>query len=232
MVPASFFAELEKQAVSMGRTLAAVQRRVAQGATVGPKALAELHAGAAAGLTSTPKGARRIAAYAAEGGKAQQATNQMLNNPVAQATKQRLNEGSAAARGGRPGVYDVSKPTSHHYDYGPNPDAGMGYTKAHMDRMAGQSQLVDPKGLIPASNRAAVGNARTMAPPPPAAGRMGTAVTAVSGVQPSPALRGGTAVTSVTGTGASGVRPRQAQIRQRQAIGMAPTLPPPAMAAG
>lgn len=212
MVPASFFAELEKTAISMGRTLAAVQRRIGQGATVGAKSLAELEAGAAAGLTSTPRAARRTAMYAAEGGRDAVRMQQAVNNPVTNAARTRLNEGSAAARSGRPGVYDSRKPLADHYDHGPNPNAGFGYTKQHIDRMAGGGQIHDPKGLIAASDRAHLVAAKTV--PPPA---RGTAVTAVSssGTRPAevtavgkprpgrvalrPPASGNTAVTAITG---------------------------------
>ena len=209
MLPASFFTELEKVAVSMGRTLAAVQRRIGQGATVGARSLAELEAGAAAGLTSTPRAARRTALYAAEGGRDAVKMQQAVNNPVTNAARARLNEGSAAARSSRPGVHDMRHPLPDHYDHGPNPNAGFAYTREHIDRMAGASQIHDPKGLIAQSDRAYAATAKTV--PPPVSG---TAVTA-SGLRPAentvarkprpgrvavrPQPSGNTAVTAITG---------------------------------
>lgn len=211
MIPASFFTELEKTAISMGRTLAAVQRRIGQGASVGARSLSELEAGAAKGLSSTPRAARRTALYAAEGGRDAAKMQQAVNNPVTAATRARLNEGSAAARSGRPGVHDMSRPLPDHYDHGPNPDAGFAYTRGHIDRMAGASQIHDPKGLIAQSDRVHAAMSKTMPPPP-----SGTAVTAVSGAglrpmgqtaisRPAAARRvarpasGNTAVTAITG---------------------------------
>lgn len=191
MVPASFFTELEKVAVSMGRTLAAVQRRIGQGAVVGSRTLGDLETGAAAGLASTPRAARRAALYAAEGGRAAQQTQQAIGNPVTQAARARLDAGSAAARSSAPGVHDVRRPLPAHYDHGPNPDAGFAYTREHIDRLAGASQIHDPKGLIAQSDRTIAARAPRYSGTVPGKLRPGGVVR--------PAASGNTAVTAITG---------------------------------
>lgn len=198
MVPAAFFAELDKVAVSVGRTLAVVQRRVAQGAKVSPGIMHDMAQQAAAGIKTTARGDRRIALNAADDVAQHHKMLRANNNAVTVAAKERLVAGAAAARGGRPGIYDPRRPTASHYDFGPNPDAGMGYTKQHMDAMAGSSAIVNPQKLTKAVDpRIARGLARTSS--------------------------GNTAVTAVS--------PVPQMIVDRNRMGVAPTLRPPAVAA-
>lgn len=209
MVPATFITELEKTAISMGRTLAAVQRRVGQGAMVAPGMLKELEAGAAKGISSTPRAARRTALYAAEGGRDAARVQQMTNNPVTNAARERLNAGSAAARSSRPGVHDTTRPLADHYDHGPNPNAGFGYSRQHMDAMAGASQIHDPKGLMVNSDRVGAALNNTVATSSGAGGA--TAVSRPSALRARPTT--GTAITQVSSPNLAQARPNTAITR-------------------
>jgi hypothetical protein len=138
---------LEKQAVSVGRTLAVLRNRMAQGARVAPGIVDDL-AKAPAGAT-TPAMARRVALNASDDAKLQQRMVQSRANPVVQGTQQRLTTGYNAAVRRDPGVFSET-PLASHYDHGP---AGMtprpvAYARVHADSLVGNSQIQDPKGLM------------------------------------------------------------------------------------
>lgn len=62
----------EKLAVSAGRSLAVIERRMAQGARVAPSLLAEARQAAAAGMATTPRATRLTALGAADATKTQE----------------------------------------------------------------------------------------------------------------------------------------------------------------
>lgn len=141
---------IEKQAVSVGRTLAALRGRVAQGAAVAPAILRDVERQAATGAASTPANVRGIALRAAEDVGSKRKLHESLNNPVVQSARQRLLSGYESAVQRSPGVFDRNTPLPYHYDHGA---AGMtsrpvAYAKGHVEQLVGPSQVKDPKGLL------------------------------------------------------------------------------------
>ena len=148
-----FYAEFEKRAVSVARTLAVLRNRMAQGAAVAPGILADIERGA--GAARTPAMARRIALNAGDDVRLHQGMRRAISNPVTQASRDRLIQGYESAVRRDPGVFNPTKPLAPHYDHGP---AGMtpkpiAYARVHADSLAGASQLQDPKGLLRAPSR-------------------------------------------------------------------------------
>lgn len=145
-VEVAFLLEMEKRAVSVAKTLAVLRNRASQGAAVAPKLLADIER---AGGSSTPAAARRLALNAADDVKQQQAMARAISNPVTQASRERLLGGYEKAVRRDPGVFSEKRLPSH-YDHGaagmtPKPVA---YARVHADSLTGQSQLMDPKGLM------------------------------------------------------------------------------------
>ena len=143
----AFTAELEKQAVSVAKTLAVLKSRAAQGARVAPSILADVEKGV--GASSTSAAARRVALNAADDVRLKTKMQKSLANPVVQSAHQRLGAGYEAAVRRDPGVFS-NTPLPYHYDHGP---AGMtprpvAYQRVHADSLAGNSQLQDPRGLM------------------------------------------------------------------------------------
>lgn len=172
----SFGDEIEKRAVSVGKTLAVLRNRVGQGAAVAPALLADVEKGV--GAASTPANMRRLALNAGDDARRQQAMQRSISNPVTEQSRQRLVQGYESAVRRDPGVFS-SKALPSHYDYGaagmtPKPVA---YAKVHADSLAGQSQLVDPRGLLQQRQ--------------PAARRLSQPATAVTAIDPSSRARAG-----------------------------------------
>lgn len=165
----SFGAEIEKRAVSVGKTLAVLRNRVGQGAAVAPALLADIEKGV--GASRTPANVRRLALNAGDDVRRQQVMQKAISNPVTEQSRQRLVQGYQSAVRRDPGVFS-SRLLPNHYDHGaagmtPRPVA---YAKVHADSLAGQSQLVDPKGLMQQAT-------------PGRHSRPATAVTAIDGSQ-------------------------------------------------
>lgn len=69
----AFTSELrEKLATSAAKSLAVIERRIAQGARVAPSLLAEARQAAAAGMATTPRATRRLALDAADAARTQE----------------------------------------------------------------------------------------------------------------------------------------------------------------
>lgn len=127
-----------KVAISAGRTLAALQARVAQGARVAPGLMQRAEQAAAQGLASTPAAMRRTALGASESARMGQAAAQMGNNPVTQGMRQRVGNAYEAAMSNPAAVRNMG---AHNVvgaaDMGATGMSGVAkpYTRAHAESM-------------------------------------------------------------------------------------------------
>lgn len=137
MTPA-FYAVMEKQAVSAGRTLALIRSRMAQGGRVAPKLLASAEQAAASGATSTPAALRRTALGAGEGARlAQRAKTLPARVGVgtqAAATRSRVADAVRSEAGGAATRSNI--PLSNAYE-GYMSSAQTAYTPAHTAKVMG-----------------------------------------------------------------------------------------------
>lgn len=136
----SFFADLEKRAVSMGRTLAALHARVSQGARVAPAILQGVQA--QSHLTSTPANVRRLALGAADAMTQKRQMFNRLAEPSTAAARARIYAGYEAAQTNAPGTF------SHQRLYLHDDPTRHAYSQAHLDRLTQGPKLIDPRARL------------------------------------------------------------------------------------
>lgn len=147
LVLSAFGEELrDKLAVSAAKSLAAIQRRVAQGARVAPSLLSQAEHAAASGMAATPRAVRLTAMGAADAAKTQQLARGVAQRAgpstaaTAAATRSRL-EGAMAIERANPAAVRTGQPLSAGYE-GYMTDIQRGYSPEHKALAAPQQQTL------------------------------------------------------------------------------------------